>query len=332
MEREAIRIESLTRSFGPVVAIDGLTLSVPCGVVFGFLGTNGAGKTTTIRLLLGLLAPSGGSAAVLGLDVRTQAAAIRGRCGALLEQHGLYERLSAADNLEFYGRISRLTPAERAGRARDLLTHFGLWERRHERVGAWSRGMKQKLAIARALLARPELVFLDEPTDGLDPVAASALRTDITALAAGGATTVFLTTHNLAEAEQICTQVAIISSGKLLAVGRTDDLRARAAGPQLEIIGDGVSPPILRQIQARPEVRQAVLDNRHLRIELRDGNTQAQGAALVAALVAAGVSVEEVRRGAPSLEQAFLALVEGRKAGAAASAPPHSRTAAEHAC
>jgi len=165
----AIRAEKLTRVFGAVRALDGLDLEVPPGIVFGFLGPNGAGKTTTIRLLLGLLEPSGGRAAVLGLDTRSGADGIRDRSGALLEHHGLYERLSAEDNLAFYARAWRLSGDARRRRIRELLESLGLWERRAEPVGRWSRGMKQKLAVARALLHRPSLLFLDEPTAGLDP-------------------------------------------------------------------------------------------------------------------------------------------------------------------
>ena len=181
----AIRTEHLTCDFGAVRALDDVSLEVPAGIVFGFLGPNGSGKTTTIRLLLGLLEPTGGHAAVLGLDTHTQAAAVRARCGALLEHDGLYERLSAAENLDYYGRIWRIPGPVRAQRIRELLDHVGLWERRADRVGTWSRGMKQKLAVARALLHQPEVVFLDEPTASLDPVAAAALREDLARLWAG---------------------------------------------------------------------------------------------------------------------------------------------------
>jgi ABC-2 type transport system ATP-binding protein len=172
----AIQTESLGRDFGAVRALDGLSLQVPAGIIFGFLGPNGAGKTTCIRLLLGLLEPSSGRAQVLGYDTRSQAGEIRRRTGALLENPGVYERLSAEDNLELYGRIWRLPAAERRSRTKELLSHLKLWERRREAVSTWSRGMIQKLAIARALLHRPQLIFLDEPTAGLDAIAADTLR------------------------------------------------------------------------------------------------------------------------------------------------------------
>lgn len=214
----AIRTRGLSRQFGALHAVDDLTLEIPAGIIFGFLGPNGSGKTTTIRLLLGLHEPSAGDAEVLGYDIRTHAGAVRERSGALLEHCGLYERLTALDNLDLYGRFWRLTRAVRGERARELLTRLELWERRDEIVGKWSRGMKQKLAIARALLHRPSLLFLDEPTAGLDPLAAAALRKDLSSLVAAEGVTVFLTTHNLTEAERLCTLVGVIRGGRLLAL------------------------------------------------------------------------------------------------------------------
>ena len=191
-----IRTEHLSRFFSTVKAVDDLSLEVPAGIVFGFLGPNGAGKTTTIHLLLGLLEPTRGQAYVLGFDTRTQADEIRTRIGALLEFAGLYERMSAEDNLDFYGRIYHMPAAERRARIKELLTHLDLWDRRRYPVGKWSRGMKQKLAVARALLHHPPLIFLDEPTAGFDPVAAAALRNDLASLVAREGVTVFLNTHN----------------------------------------------------------------------------------------------------------------------------------------
>lgn len=152
MLNAAIRTENLTCEFGTLRAVDAVSLEVPAGTVFGFLGPNGAGKTTTIRLLLGLLSPSGGKAEVLGFDTLSQADAIRQNAGALLEHSGLYERLSAEENLEFYARVWHPSSTERQARIQELLTHLKLWERRGEPVRNWSRGMRQKLAVARALL------------------------------------------------------------------------------------------------------------------------------------------------------------------------------------
>ncbi|RMF33547.1 MAG: ABC transporter ATP-binding protein [Chloroflexi bacterium] len=307
MAETAIYTDNLTRDFGTVRAVDGLSLEIPAGTIFGFLGPNGAGKTTTIRLLLGLLEPTDGRAEVLGFDTRTQADAIRTRVGALLEHHGLYERLSAEDNLEFYGRVWHLPRTERRMRIQELLTRLGLWERRKERVGTWSRGMKQKLALARALLHRPSLIFLDEPTAGLDPVAAAAVREDLVTLVAHEGVTVFLTTHNLAEAEKLCHLVGVIREGKLLAVGPLDELRSRAGAPQTTVTGRGFTDDVLALLRARPEVTEVALQDGVLSLTLREGMDTAP---LVAALVKAGVQVEEVRRGEASLEEVFLTLLE----------------------
>ncbi|HLF27771.1 MAG TPA: ABC transporter ATP-binding protein [Anaerolineae bacterium] len=311
MAEVAIRTESLTRDFASVRAVDNLTLEVPAGIVFGFLGPNGSGKTTTIRLLLGLLEPTQGRAEVLGWDTRTQADEVRARSGALLEHSGLYERLDAEDNLEFYGRVWRMPVGERRARIKELLTHLDLWERRKELVKNWSRGMKQKLAVARALLHRPALIFLDEPTAGLDPVAAAALRDDLAALAAREGATVFLTTHNLSEAEKLCARVAVIRQGKLLTLGSPDALRSKGGAAQVEVIGRGFNAEVLALLRARPEVRAVEPRNGRLVIDLYgEMNT----APLINLLVSNGVEVEEVRKGKASLEEVFLTLMEEEQA------------------
>jgi ABC-2 type transport system ATP-binding protein len=304
----AIRTTNLTRNFGTVRAVDALTLEVPPGIIFGFLGANGAGKTTTINLLLGLLEPTAGQAQVLGFDTQTQGSAIRERTGALLEFSGLYERLTAEDNLDFYGRVWHLSAAERQARIKELLTHLELYDRRKERVGTWSRGMKQKLAIARVLLHRPALIFLDEPTAGLDPVAAATLRDDLERLVASEGVTVFLNTHNLPEAERLCQQVGVIRTGKLLSVGSPDMLRRQTGRPQAEIVGGGFTPEVLAALRARRDITSAEVQNGHLTLELAD--QQVRMAPIVAALVEAGVQIEEVRRGQASLEEVFLSLME----------------------
>ena len=310
MTQSAIHIDRLTRDFasdsGPVRAVDSLSLEVPSGIVFGFLGPNGAGKTTTLRLLLGLLEPSAGRAEVLGFDTLSQADQVRTECGALLEHTGVYEQMSAEDNLEFYGRIWRLPREERQARIKELLSHIGLWERRKDPVAKWSRGMKQKLALARTLLHRPALIFLDEPTAGLDVQSAVEVRNDLAALAAREGVTVFLTTHNMTEAEKLCSQVAVIRDGGLVALGHPDELRARAGGPRVEIFGRGFGEHALSLLRARPEVAAAKAVNGQLSIDLAQ---EAATAPLISLLVSAGAEVEEVRRGKASLEEVFLTLM-----------------------
>ena len=306
MSEAAIRTSDLTKEFRAVRAVDGLDLEVPRGIVFGFLGPNGAGKTTTIRLLLGLLEPTAGRADVLGFDTRAQAGEIRERAGALLEHDGLYERLSAEDNLEFCARIWRMPPRARHERIKEVLSHFGLWERRRERAGAWSRGMKRKLAVARAVLHQPSLVFLDEPTAGLDPVAAASLREDLRSLAAREGATVFLTTHNLGEAEKICARVGVIRGGRLLAVGSPDELKSGGV-VRLAITGRGLDERVAASLADRTDVLAVSREEGRLFLDLQPGADQA---VLVRALVEAGVQVEEVHKIRASLEQVFLTLME----------------------
>ena len=301
----AICTHNLTRDFESVRALDNLSLEIPSGSIFGFLGPNGAGKTTTIRLLLGLLEPTSGKAKVLGFDTQLQADQIRARTGALLEHSGIYEQLSAEDNLEFYGRAFLVPEKERKMRIQELLTEMGLWERRTDRVGTWSRGMKQKLALARTMLHRPRLILLDEPTAGLDVQSAVSVREDLANLTAREKVTIFLTTHNMVDAEKLCHQVAVIRDGKLITVGSPDELRARAGKPQVEVIGRGFSNEALTLLQAHPQVTAIKKQNNHLMIDLL---AETDTSTLVNILVGAGAQVEELRRSKASLEDVFLTL------------------------
>jgi len=234
------------------------------------------------------------------------AGAIRERSGALLEHHGLYERLSAEQNLAFYARVWRLDRAAREDRVRSLLQPLGLWERRGEPVGRWSRGMKQKLAVARALLHKPGLLFLDEPTAGLDPVAASTLRDELGALVAREGVTVFLTTHNLAEAERLCGRVAVIKQGRLLAIGHPDELKARSA-TRAEIRGRRFDDAMIERLRRAGSVVRADLQNGRIVLELGEA---AETAPLVALIVQHGGEIEEVRKDTGTLEDVFLTLME----------------------
>ncbi len=308
----AIQTNQLTRSFGDLKAVDRLTLEIPRGTVFGFLGPNGSGKTTTIRLLLGLLDADQGSAQVLGFDTKKQPDEVRVRCGALLEHHGLYERLSAAENLDYYGRIWHMSEADREKRIRELLAPVDLFDRRAELIGRWSRGMKQKLAVARTLMHRPELIFLDEPTAGLDPVASSALREDLSTLVAQEGVTIFLTTHNLAEAEKLCNQVGVINHGQLLAVGSPSDLRSKTSAPRLHVTGQGMTSQIVEDVRNNVLVKRVQQQNGKLIIDLEELNCSHE---IVTQLVGAGVQIDEVRKEKADLEDVFLQVVEEEKRG-----------------
>jgi ABC-2 type transport system ATP-binding protein len=305
--RPAIATTNLTRDFGALRALDQLSIEVPAGSIYGILGPNGAGKTTLVRLLLGLVEPSEGSATVLGFDVRHHGDEIRRRTGALLEHPGLYERLSAYDNLDYYARIWRLPEVTRRLRIETLMRHFGLWERRLEIVSTWGRGMQQKLAIARTLIHQPPLVFLDEPTAGLDAQAATALRKELATLSRIDGLTIVLTAHHLPEAEQVCDHVAVLRAGKLLATGKPSELREQNGMPQLEITGRGLTDAIVALLCRRPEVRRAHHNDGSLLLDLRG---EVDTAPLVSLLVESGVEVLEVKRRQPSFDSAFAALEE----------------------
>jgi ABC-2 type transport system ATP-binding protein len=303
----AIQTTHLTRDFGTVRAVDQISFEVDSGSLFGFLGPNGSGKTTTIRLLLGLLEPTQGKLSVLGYDPISQGDLVRQNCGALLEHTGLYERLTAAENLEFYARVFRLSSSERNTRIKELLSNMGLWDRKNETVKSWSRGMKQKLAVARAMLHRPKVIFLDEPTAGLDPVAASDFREDLQNLVRQSGVTVFLTTHNLNEAEKICDRVGVIREGKLLAIGSPDELRLRNGNAYIDVVGSGFSSDVMRKLEQHPQITSVRQQDQHVRIQFETGF---DSSTLIPLMVEHGIHIEEIRKGKSSLEDVFLTLME----------------------
>ena len=303
----AIHTEGLSRRFDGVTALDDLDLEVPIGSIFGFLGPNGAGKTTTIRLLLGLLEPSAGSGTVLGRDIRSRAPEIREQVGVLLENDGLYERLTARQNLDFFARVARLPRGDRDSRIRALLEEIDLWDRRDDPVADFSRGMKQKLALARAFLHRPSLLFLDEPTAGLDTPTAVGLRSELVSLAREEGVTVFLTTHNLLEAERVCDRVAVIRQGRLLAEGTPEAIRG-GEKRKLALTATGIRPGLVARLMNTEEVTGAHVDPEgRLVLDLAEG---AATSSLIRMLVENDVEVSEARILAASLEETFLALVE----------------------
>lgn len=220
----AIEIDHLTRRFGEKKAVTDLTLEVYRGEVFGFLGHNGAGKTTTVRLLNGVLESHAGTAKVLGLDPICDGPQLRAHTGVLTESASLEERLSARDNLRLYADIFGVPRELVTSRVRELLGFFGLADNTDEKVANFSTGMKQRLALARTLLHDPEILFLDEPTAGLDPVAAQQVNDLIIQLAGENGCTVFLCTHNLVEAQRVCDRVAVMEQGKLAALGTPQEL------------------------------------------------------------------------------------------------------------
>lgn len=305
----AISARNLKKTYGTLLAVRDLDLTIEPGTAYGFLGPNGSGKTTTIRLLLGLTVPDHGEATVLGHNVPRDAEAARARCGALLEHDGLYERLSVAANLDLVGRLWHMDRSARRVRTREVLERLNLYDRRDDPVGEWSRGMKRKLAVARALYHRPAVVFLDEPTSGLDPVAAAELIEDLRQIVRADGTTVFLTTHNLGEAEKLCDRVGVIREGELVAEGTPDEIRSLAGGKRLEIVARDISAALPEQVLRLAGVRDARRIPNGLQLTLDQGRPSAP---IVKYLVAHGVEVEEVRKGTASLEDAFLTLVESK--------------------
>ena len=304
-----IKTSNLSKDFGSLVAVDRLTIEVPSGIVFGFLGQNGAGKTTTIHLLLGLLEPTSGEAQVLGYDVKCQADLIREKTGVLLEYKGLYERLTALDNLELYGRVWHIPSNERHERNKELLTHFNLWERRNDKVVDFSKGMKAKLAVARTMIHRPPLIFLDEPTEGLDPVAAVSLRDDLVKLASKEKVTVFLTSHNMPEVEKICNQIGIIKKGKLIAFGSPGEITS-SKRIQAEIHVRGLNESMFSNIKKMEGVIDATVIENNVVVDLVQEEDLTK---VVTEIVKLGGQVGEVKRIRQSLEDAYVQLMEEKQ-------------------
>jgi ABC-2 type transport system ATP-binding protein len=308
----SIQCNQLSKNFGALQAVQGVSMEVPAGSVFGLLGPNGSGKTTSIRLMLGLLEPDAGSVRVFGLDPISQGDQVRAMCGALLEHTGLYERLSAVDNLQFYGSLWHMPQRKLQARIKELLDKLDLWERRRELVGNWSRGMKQKLAVARAMLHSPRLVFLDEPTAGLDPLAAAALNNDLLNLVQDEQTTIFLTTHNLSEAEKVCGLVGVLRRGQLIAFGEPHSLTQSRGKHLVDIFGSAFeSPAILQKLRGLPGIERVAMVNHHLEVELAENGKVSE---VVKMLVLNGAAVEEVNRHQAGLEESFLKLMEKENA------------------
>jgi ABC-2 type transport system ATP-binding protein len=224
--------EGLTRRFGTQTAVDGLSITVPAGAFYGFLGPNGAGKSTTINILTGLLAPTGGRALILGHDVVREPLEVKRRIGVVPDGLALFERLSGEEQLRFVGRLHGLDAAESARRCRDLLEAMELGGDARKLIAGYSHGMRKKLALCCALIHNPRLLFLDEPFEGVDAVAAKGIRDLLSRLVAGGQTTVFLTSHVLEIVERLCTHVGIVDRGRLVAHGPLGELRRSPDGSE----------------------------------------------------------------------------------------------------
>ena len=317
-----IETEKLSRAFGKRVAVDALSLNVEQGTIFGFLGPNGAGKTTTARLLTALIAPTGGTARVVGWQLGRDNQAIRRSVGILTEAPGLYDRLSAWRNLLFFAQLYDLSRNQAQTQAEYYLHLLGLWERRDEVVGGFSKGMRQKLAIARALMHDPALVFLDEPTAGLDPAAARTVRDFIRELKTAGRT-IFMTTHNLAEAEELCDQIGLFQT-RLLQVGTPQELRVRVGGATSRLKLGSLAAAFVPMVGNLPFVRQVQALDQTLLVKL--ANPDQDNPLLIKALVEAGASIRYVEEAGQSLEEIYLQTLGSDKP--AHSEPTHLTTEA----
>jgi len=290
-----------------MLVVDRLDLEIQAGEVFGFLGPNGAGKTTTVRLLTCLITPTSGEAWILGRRVGVESQNIRARIGVLTETPGLYERLSARKNLEIFARLYGLSAAERDRQIRRHLERLGLWERRDDLVVGFSKGMKQKLAIARCLLHAPPVVFLDEPTNSLDPESARVVRHFIAELKAEGRT-IFLCTHNLDEADRLCDRIGVFKQ-RLICVDTPDNLRRQLYGRQVVIQLAAIGEPVLAAARALPFVRNVRQEDSRLILSLND--PEQQNPALLQHVIEAGGKVQFVTERCASLEDVYFSLLGG---------------------
>jgi ABC-2 type transport system ATP-binding protein len=305
----AIETDQLTRAFGPLVAVEGLTLEIPAGSVFGFLGPNGAGKTTTVRMLAALIAPTSGTATVAGHKLGVENQAIRRSVGILTETPGLYDRMSAFENLVYFGQLYDLEAGKASQQAQRYLRDMDLWERKDENVGGFSKGMRQKLAIARAFLHEPPVVFLDEPTSGLDPEAARTVLNFIKTLRSEGRTIV-LTTHILPEADEMCDIICIFKT-QLIKVDTPERLRAGLFGKGVQVRLTTDAAGFVNATKALSFVKNVSVNNNTLSVELDDPDGQSP--ALVQALINAGAQIRSVEPISHSLEEVYLQLVGAKK-------------------
>jgi ABC-2 type transport system ATP-binding protein len=296
--------EGLGKRFGELQAVENLSLRVHAGEVFGFLGPNGAGKTTTVRMLSALIGPTSGKAWVAGCEVGRQDGELRRKVGILTESPGLYDRLSAERNLEFFARLYEVTDV--AGQVERYLRLLGLWDRRHEPVGGFSKGMRQKLAIARAMLHEPQVVFLDEPTSALDPEAARLVREFVAELKHEGRA-IFLCTHNLDEADRLCDRVAVFRT-RLLALDTPAALRRQLFGRSVVFHLRAMDASFAERVRALSAVQSVQIIDRKLVVGLED--PESANPQLIRTLVEAGADIQFVGELRRTLEDVYLKLVE----------------------
>jgi ABC-2 type transport system ATP-binding protein len=304
-----IDTENLTKKFGGITAVDGLTLNVEKGEVFGFLGPNGAGKTTTMRMLSCLISKTGGEARIAdyNVDDPEDSLKIRKIIGLLPENVGLYDDLSAYDNLDFYGQLYECPETQRKENIERFLKMLGLWDQRDVIAGKFSKGMKQKLAIARALIHDPQILFLDEPTANLDPESSKTVRDFILQLKKEKRATIFLNTHNLDEAQRVCDKIGIFNT-RLMALGTPEELEGSVWGNKTVIQLEQVNDKILEAV-GKLSLKSMVVENNKLTIDVE--NPEKENPIIVKVIVGAGGQIQYVTRLSPTLEDAYLKFVRG---------------------
>src|SRR5438128_5511612 len=305
-----IDAKDLTRTFGNVTAVDRVTFHVEAGEVFGFLGPNGAGKTTTIRMLCCLISKTSGEARIANYDVGDDADSLKIRriIGLVPDNAGLYEDLTAYENLDFYGKLYNCPETQGRGNIERFLEMLGLWEKKDVAAGAFSKGMKQKLAIARALIHEPEVLFLDEPTVNLDPESSKTVRDFLLELKKEKKT-IFLNTHNLDEAQRICDRIGILNT-KLMAVGTPEELERSVTGRKTVIQLERVDEAVLNALK-KLSIGKMFKDDNRITIHVVDPGKE--NPAIVRAIVEAGGNVQSVSVLGSTLEDAYLKLVKETK-------------------
>ena len=302
----AVHADGLTRRFGEFVAVDHVSFEIPRGAIWGFLGPNGAGKSTTIRMLCGILTPSEGRADVLGFDVTRDPEQIKERVGYMSQRFSLYDDLTVEENLAFYAGIYGLPRAEARDRAGEWIARAGLRGRERDLAGALSGGWKQRLAFGCAVLHRPEMIFLDEPTSGVDPVSRREFWDLIDQFAQSGIT-VMVTTHYMDEAEH-CDTLAFIFAGRIIAQGTPEEIKTHQMTGELLEVTTPQYAEALEVLAARPEVREAALFGRAIHVTVADSHAALP--ALQSALAGRGIVLERIEPVPPSLEDAFVSIVE----------------------
>jgi ABC-2 type transport system ATP-binding protein len=302
-ENVAIVIRHLTKTFGTFQAVDDLSLEIQQGEIFGLLGPNGSGKTTTINMISGLSVPTSGSVTLLGHDVRRDSRQVRSLLGAVAQETALYEELSAWDNLDFHADLYGIPPKEKRQRITATLELVQLLDRRDSRVGTFSGGMKRRLALGRALLHQPQVIYLDEPTLGVDVQSRRAIWDYILALKTQGRT-VLLTTNYLEEAQVLCDRLAILDHGKLIAIDTPAHLKATYGGSVVEIETEQPTPS-LADLRALPGVQAVTADGTHLTIAL--GGTTDSVPAIINLLSREG-AIKQIAIREPNLDDVFLRL------------------------